>query len=445
MDSAAIFLAIGLGVATTLAFQLVSDGRERTFLMRLFWIAFGLRLLFTALFYFSGLVNTLGGADDTGWAVMWKVSQIWHDFGPDSLFTSVYGAEARRNRGWHFFGTYFYYFLGEPSQTALAVANCYANTILVLVIYKTARMFFSARACGFVAWIAAFMPSFLIWSALTVKETWLILFEISTFYLVWRFSRQRNPILAIGLAAAVGALMVLTLGFRFYVTGSLLVGFVITLMCCWSARPLRATGFGLLFLGLIYFSLTALGIFRYDLASLTQSRISELDTFRSNISDASKRGNNSAVEFDFDTSTPVGALSMLTVGSIYLLLSPFPWQITNVSQLATLPDLLLWWWLVFKFILPGIRYCWGRHQALILSLSSFVLPLLLFYAFIFGNVGLAYRQRAQLMPFMLILAAAGYEKREREKNRMKARAKVIGDSVRVTAGTEVTTQAPIAT
>ncbi len=415
MDSIAVVLFIALGAATSLALQLVRDGRERAFLMRLFWFAFGLRFAFALILYATGLINVLGGADDTGWQGMWGISQAWHDFGPDSLAT-VYAPDViKANPGWRYFGTYFYYLLGEGSQGALAVLNCYANTLMVLVTYQSARLFFSPRACGFVAWVAAIMPGFLIWSALTVKESWLILFQISTFYVVWKFSRQRNPLVMLAQIATIGGLMALTLGFRFYAVNSLAVGLIMTLFCCWSRWPVRAAGFGVLLLALVYFSLASVGYVRFDVASITASRIAELDTFRTNISDASQEGTNSAVTFDFDTTTPVGAMLMLGAGSIYLLLSPFPWQINSLSQAAALPDVLLWWWLVFKFILPGIRYGWSRYQAMTISLAAFILPLFLFYAFIFGNVGLAYRQRAQLMPFMLVFAAAGYEMRERKE------------------------------
>ena len=430
MDSSAIFLIVALGVLASLAFTAESNLRERAFLLRLFWVAFGLRLVFAALLYLTDLVSVLGGGDDLGWRWMFKIALVWHDFGPDGLNT-VYAPEVlKTNQGWLYFGTWFYYFLGERSQSALTVVNCFANTLVVLVTYKTAREFFQPRACGFVAWVAALMPGFLIWSALTVKESWLILFQISAFYAVWKLSRQRNPVLVLGLAAIIGGLMALTLGFRFYAVGSMGIGVIMTLMCCWAKYPIRAAGVGILLLTLIYFSLAALGIFRFDVAAMAQSRVDELNAFRTNISDASQQGTNSGVTFDFDTSTPEGMVLMLIAGSVYLLLSPFPWQISSLSQVAALPDVLLWWWLVFKFIVPGVRYAWSRHQALTISLASFILPLFLFYAFIFGNVGLAYRQRAQLMPFMLIFAAAGYEKRERERL-AQLRARLIGAAVRV--------------
>ena len=89
---------------------------------------------------------------------------------------------------------------------------------------------------------------------------------------------------------------------------------------------------------------------------------------------------------------------------------PLSWQVDSLRQAATLPDVMAWWFLFFGYILPGIRYAW-RRQSLSLSLLAYTLPLVLFYSLIFGNVGLAYRQRAQLMPFLLIFAAAGHYSR----------------------------------
>jgi hypothetical protein len=54
----------------------------------------------------------------------------------------------------------------------------------------------------------------------------------------------------------------------------------------------------------------------------------------------------------------------------------------------------------------------------------------------FANVGLAYRQRAQLLPFLLIVAAVGYERRRLKKKaeqRMVARPQwtpLVPDEVR---------------
>jgi len=284
-----------------------------------------------------------------------------------------------------------------------------------VVIYKASREFFEEESSAFVSFIGALMPGFLIWSALTVKESWLILFGISTFYATWRFTRERHPVAAVFYMVLASVLVLLTLAFRFYAAGFLLLGIVVTLMSYRSKRPVLGASYGLAGIVLVYLLLHSLNVVQLDLVTISQSRIDEMASFRANLSDPSQPGSNSAIQFDYDTTTATGAGMMLLVGSVYVLLSPFPWQVTSLSQAAALPDTFLWWWLVFYFIVPGFRYAWNKRPAVVLSIVAFVVPLFLFYAFMFGNVGLAYRQRAQLLPFLLIVAAAGYEYRQREK------------------------------
>lgn len=53
----------------------------------------------------------------------------------------------------------------------------------------------------------------------------------------------------------------------------------------------------------------------------------------------------------------------------------------------------------------------------------FILGLGVLYSMMFGNVGLIFRQRAQLLPWLLIIAVVGLEQRALQKL-LKRRAKV---------------------
>ena len=46
---------------------------------------------------------------------------------------------------------------------------------------------------------------------------------------------------------------------------------------------------------------------------------------------------------DIDVSTPTGALAAIPLGLTYLILAPFPWQLTSVRQMITLPEMVIWW------------------------------------------------------------------------------------------------------
>ena len=103
---------------------------------------------------------------------------------------------------------------------------------------------------------------------------------------------------------------------------------------------------------------------------------------------------------------------MTLVGGVHLLLAPFPWQLGtgSVRMALTAPEMAVWWLMFFGLVLPGLTFA-IRHR-----FSEFT-PLLLFlvlmgvvYSLSFGNVGTAYRQRAQLMPYLIIFAELRLER-----------------------------------
>jgi hypothetical protein len=402
VDIVALAVAAVCALIVTIGFQFVRSPRERGIMLRLFLAAFALRVLFTLFCNMTGIINLLGGGDDLVWKVMWAQSRNWEVSGPQTIWSLMEGRTIRSNPGYRYLGTLFYYYLNVRSQMSVAFINCALNALTVVMIYRVIRDCTSEKAALLMARIAMVLPSFLVWSALTVKETWLILFEISTFYFVWKASRLRNLpenfwYWTLALTCVAFALL-----FRFYA------------MTWRSLHPLRSAGLGVIgALALLTFA-NAVGLANFDLAGVTQARLTELQNFREAISSEGRTGVESAIILPYDTSTVAGALMQILVGACYLLLSPFPWQINNIRMLLTLPDLLVWWWLVFMYIIPGIRYAWGKHQQVVISIVAFVGPLIIFYSLLFANVGLAFRQRAQLLPFLLIFAAYGYHYR-REK------------------------------
>jgi len=435
-DSAAIVVAMLCAGAGMGGLSLLRDERERGILMRLFLGAYALRVLFAIVLYKTGLSATFAGGDDSVWLLGWMNSRFWRgwsvmpitgpygypesDF-PKSLF-DVYTTNLRNNVGYHYFASLFYFLLDVRSQMALAFFNCMAGALTTVMTWKVAREFFSEKASTFAGWAAAVLPALLIWSALTIKESWVILFQIVAFFAVYRCSRRFNPVYAL----LVLGLTVLSLGFRFYVAWFMVGSIIIAFACFRSRNPGRTAFTGLVGVVVLFTALSAAGVVKFDVLSILQSQLKEFNSFRTAVSGGltsgpsgsyGTSGTGSGVKLDYDVTTPGGAAMMLMVGATYLLLSPFPWQVNSVRQALALPDVMVWYYLLFCFVLPGIAYSWRTHKALLLSLLAFMLPLILFYSITFGNVGLVYRQRAQLMPFLFVLAAAGYDKRQRLASR----------------------------
>ncbi|MDF2440858.1 MAG: hypothetical protein JWN98_1842, partial [Abditibacteriota bacterium] len=362
VDSAAMITAIVLGGIGIGGISLIKDPRERTLLLWIFCAAYALRVLFTVMAYSLNLINVLGGGDDTGWEVCWIMSRylrgwlgniptIKHVPGqglmPETLW-QVYESGRQRNMGFHYFISQFFYYLDVPSQMAVSFINCFMNSLTAVVIYKISRDFFSERASLLASGAAVIFPGYLAWSALSMKETWLILFEISAFFALWRTARDRSP----GYAALTVLLVGLVLGIRFYVAWVLIAAGFLAFMCLRSPRP-RVTAFRAVgaFL-LLYVMATGLGLIHINIGEMVVRQMAEFTEFRTNVSTGSARyAVNSGVQLPYDPMTPGGLFMLILVGSIYLLLSPFPWQSLSGRQIFALPDVLLWWGLVFIYIL----------------------------------------------------------------------------------------------
>ena len=117
-------------------------------------------------------------------------------------------------------------------------------------------------------------------------------------------------------------------------------------------------------------------------------------------------GAGSAFGIGADVSTVGGAAGFLPIGLVYFLLAPFPWSVTTVLQQVTLPESLVWY-VLFLCVLRG-AWLALRHDPRAYTVLVSVLGIVTFsYALVEGNVGTAYRHRAQVLPLFFVLAAVG--------------------------------------
>ena len=108
------------------------------------------------------------------------------------------------------------------------------------------------------------------------------------------------------------------------------------------------------------------------------------------------------------------------MGAVYLLFAPFPWQVTSLRQSITLPEMVIWW-ASFPLLILGVWFTLKYRLRMASPILIFTVMLTLAYSVFQGNVGTAYRQRAQVLVFYFIFVAVGFvlmlEKREERKQR----------------------------
>ncbi len=280
------------------------------------------------------------------------------------------------------------------------LVNATLGGLSVLVVHDVAGRISASPAVAMrSATYAAYFPSLILWSALNIRDAWVILLILlicrEALVLQERFSVRALVVLA----AAVLAVTQFRDYIFFAVAGPMVVSVLVR-----NRRHLgRNVVLGMLLATVVIYGDQVAGAGR----RLRSLDLEELQTVRHWNAVGARSGFEAA-----DISTPGKALAFLPVGLAYFLLAPFPWTITGLRQALTLPEMLFFYSLL-PAIVRGVR--WLVRERLSQALMTLLITggLTLGYALGEGNAGTAYRHRAQVIGFYLIFAAVGIEAKRR--------------------------------
>jgi len=409
----AVLLCTALGtICGFYSFKSDIDGR---FLLRLFVGGLLVRMIIgLAIFTFRGQ-NFFGGDaltyDYFGYAQMLG----WNG---DKYYQSVANQFVRSGEGSGWGMVYVVaavYQLVGRNMLATQLMNCVFGAATAVVIYLCAHHVFQNSRVSRLAGIAvAFYPSLVLWSAQGLKDGpvvfCLAMAILATLKLGEKLSLKYIAIL-------VGVLLAL-IALRFYVFYMIAVAiggaFIIGM------QQLSATSFARQFIAMILLglALTYIGVTRS--ATVQMEHYGNLQVLQNSRSDQARLA-ETGFNKDVDVSTTSGALSTIPMGVLYLLFAPFPWQITSLRQSITLPEMIVWW-ASFPMLVLGLWFTIKYRLRMISPILIFTVMLTLAYSAFQGNVGTAYRQRAQLLVFYFIFVAVGFvvmkEKREERKRQI---------------------------
>jgi hypothetical protein len=285
--------------------------------------------------------------------------------------------------------------------------------MIALEIFPNKRV---ARVC---ALLTAFFPSMVLWTSQGLKDGPIIfllaLSMLATLKLGTKFSSKYLTALALSLVGLV------TL--RFYVFYIILIS--ITAAFVMGRRRLTAQSFArqLIIMFVIGGALAFFGVSRLASKQFeSYGNLQQLQVMRADASQSAQSGFGQ----DIDVSTPTGALAAIPLGLAYLVLAPFPWQLTSVRQMITLPEMIIWWTSI-PLLVVGLWFTLKHRLREITPILIFTSLLTLSYSILQGNVGTAYRQRAQLLVFYFVFIAIGFvlmqEKREEKARKRKEASK----------------------
>ena len=371
---------------------------ERSFLLQLFAWALLVRILVsTAIFIFNAQEFFGGDAityDFYGFAQM----KAWQG---DSYFQTLsnHFAEGQASAWGMVKMVAVVYSLIGRNTLAIQFLNSVVGAATAILVFACAKQVYqNTRVAKIAAVCVAFFPSLVLWSAQGLKDAPIVFFLVLTILASLRlnekFSAKYATILILGLFSI--------LSLRFYVFYMMVVAIGGSFIL--GMQKITPTNFARQFvvLVLVGVSLTYLGVTRMANAQFT--RFGNLEAVQRSRSDLARAGSGFGQEVD--VSTTQGAISTIPIGLIYLLFAPFPWQLVSLRQSITLPEMVIWW-LSFPLLVLGIWYSIKYKLRQIAPILIFTSMLSLAYSVFQGNVGTAYRQRAQLLVFYFVFVAVG--------------------------------------
>jgi hypothetical protein len=402
-----LVLFVMLGVLGTGALYVTKQHRATLKLqLELFWAAFAIRFLASILIYEFGLVSVLGDEDSSGWVIGSNLHSLWVRQGVSliDLPAVLAAAFGGHHRGYYYMLGGLFFVTDSPARLPAAALNCFFGALTVVFAYRIAQSLFSEWVAVRVGWAACIFPSLIVWSAQTVKEPVVILLETIALYGCIKLKLSGFSLKYILLCAAAILLMIPFRFYAAYIAGAAVL-FSLLLPRIGKGKVTLASAAAVL--ALLIPTLAMSGILVQQEAELEKFNLQRIEGFKQAVS-----MEGSGVEVNYDLETPAGFSAALAIGAAHLLLAPFPWQMSGSTRLLLVgPEVVVWWWLVLVGLFPGLWYAFKTKFNEIQPLLIFLLGLGLLYSLMFGNVGLIYRQRAQLLPWLLIFAVVGLERR----------------------------------
>lgn len=398
-------------MVTTLAlisiFLIRQFGEEdKDLLTNLFLIGLLVRIIFGVFVLKAGLQSFFGGDAETYNSLGQRLVDLWFNNADPSDWWSRRAASTT-DAGWGM--SYLVGAIYAVTGSSILIAQSFCAVIgaatAPMVYFCAQKVFNNSRVSKVTAISIALFPSFIVWSSQLMKDGLIIFLLVVVMTMVLQLQKKFS-ILAVSILL-FSMFGILSLRFYiFYMVAVAVAGsFVVGLGQSGSSIFRRIAAVILIGLGLTYF-----GVLRDTSQIERYANLEMVQRSRQDLAGSAESGYGE----DIDVSTTEGAITTIPVGFLYLMLAPFPWQVTNIRQAITLPEILLWWGII-PLIISGSWYTIRHRLREAIPIIIFTVTLTLVYSVFQGNVGTAYRQRTQIQVFLFMFAGVGWALMQEKK------------------------------
>lgn len=294
------------------------------------------------------------------------------------------------------------YALADRSPLFMQSLSVIAGTLCVLLAYRLAQRIWGKEEALKAAWLTAVFPMLVMYSALTMREAFIVLALLFALYqaVIWQESDR------------LGALLLAFVGFLIagFMHGAMLVGAVmlVLLLLLNATKRLSAAlkrgnvsliGLGLVVVGLVAVLMLASGSLSIPYIGTLAKGLS-IDTW---IAFAERQAHGGASYPDWlSPENAAHYLLLLPARIAYFIGAPFPWDIRSFPHLLGLVDGLLYL-AVSLLIFRNFHAIWRNPAARLVLLICAALVFV--YAIGVGNFGTGLRHRAKFIVPALVMAA----------------------------------------
>ncbi len=374
---------------------------EKDFVTYIYLSALAARLIFGIMVH-SFELRDFVGPDSIAYDIVGsKISDYWTGNNPNLADPVLRESLSLRGPGWgmNYLVGIIYLLTGKSILVAQSFCGTIGAATVPMVYFCSETIFHNKRAAKVAALGVAFFPAFIIWSSQLIKDGLVVFLLVLVITMAVQIQKQFSWV---GLAVLIFALFGI-MSLRFYifymVAAGVLGSFIVGVETSLKAIAQRTAILLIIGLGLTY-----LGVIR--IASVDLATYGSLERIQISRADIAQSG-ESGYRDDEDVSTVGGALSALPLGFANLMFAPYPWEMKNLRQSLTLPEVLLWWSLM-PLLVFGLWYTLRNRLRACFPVLVFTFMLTLSYSIFQGNLGAAYRQRTQIQVFLFIFIAVGW-------------------------------------
>jgi hypothetical protein len=393
---------------------LIWRGRERDFAISLYLAAMGIRLVAGAIGQIA-LARTNGFLfeDDRAYdEIAWRVVEVWrgeregiHRSDNYLLLTYTYLLAG------------LYNVIGHQLLAAIWL-NALVGSLAAVATFALGLHLTSVIGARLAAVAMCLFPSLVFWSALNLKDTWVVLLIGTTMLAMIRFgelatSIGRGPIGRHDyMALAVGGVTVISFylleDFRIYVYGAF--GWIFPIWFILMSRNgkgdvVRKIAYGISMSFIMITIMASSGTRMGGLGFLNVKQAEALASNRALIAEKAETGLDIA-------KPPRGSnpymyhLEHLPTGVAHVLGAPTPWSVSRLKDVPFIPEMTAWYVMLILAVIglvASFKADWRRLMLPILFTGGIICVL----GLVEGNVGTIFRHRAMLMPTTFVAAGMG--------------------------------------